>query len=480
MPSPCANHLLLVLGLFSWAGCAPGGPSGPISTPDAGTGIDPPSPDPLTRGAPIASVAIALGTASTAVALDTSGDDFAIEAGGSAAYASGSTVGASVATGALFSAARAGEERVVAAAGGLFALGPNTLVPSTLGEAFLGAPIRRLTSGSSGALFARSLDSLYVYAAGVGRAVHVPGLEVGNAELAFGGPVAGTPALWVTTPTGIAGLVFDGEIVRAYPERAEANGRSLGVDAAGTVWAIAGGRILRRLPEGRWIEETALTDPQGLAVSPDGRGVWIANSEGIWQHRQGVLSRIDPHPAERLVAGEHGLVALEGGQAWLVVPGVELAIFGLSEGETLSRDRIVVADAGGPSLSAEVDGAPIGSQTFRTGLKLLLSLGELGGGAHTLRLRAGALERSVSFHLVDPTVPTWSRDISAIYAAHCAECHNPSGNAHNLSTPDRWRAEIERILAAVREHRMPLPPKAPLDTTTIDQIEAWQAAQYPN
>ena len=482
MLSPSANHLLLVLALFSWAGCAPGGPSGPISNPDAGRGIDPPSPDPLTRGAPIASVAIALGTASTAVALDPAAEPelYAIEAGGSAAYTSGSTVGARVETGALWSAARAGDDRVVAAARGLFTIEAQALVPSPLGEAFREDTIVRLASGAGGTLFARSATALYLYSAGVGRAVHLPGLDVSHAELAFGGPIAGAPALWVTAQSGIAGLVFDGEVVRAYPERPETGGRSLGVDAAGTVWAIAAERLLRRLPEGRWIEESALPAPQVLAVSPDGLGVWSANSEGIWQHHRGVLSRIDANPAERLIAGQEGLVAIAGGQARLILPGVELAIFGLREGETLSAARTVVADAGGPSLSAEIDGTPLVGQPFRTGLKLSLSMSGLGSGAHTLRLRAGSIERSLAFHLVDPDVPTWTRDISAIYQARCAECHNPSGNAHNLSTADRWRAEIDRILSAVREHRMPLPPKAPLEMTTIDQIEAWQAAQYPN
>lgn len=476
MPSPSANHLLLVLALFSWAGCAPSGLSGPITRPDAGAGIDPPSPDPLTRGAPITSVSISLGTASTAVAAE----DFVLEADGRAAYTSGSTVGAAVETGALWSAARVGDEQVVAAERGLFVAGEQALLPSPLGAAFGAEAIARLASGASGALFARSSTSLYLYAAGVGRAVRVPGLDVSSAELAYGGPVAGIPALWVTTPAGIAGLVFDGDEVRAYPERSEAGGRSLGVDAAGTVWAIAAARLLRRLPEGRWIEETALAEPQVLAVSPDGRGVWIANAEGIWQHHQGVLSRIDPSPAERLIAGQEGLVAITSGQARLILPGVELAVFGLGDGETLSAARAVVADAGGRAVSAEVDGAPIAGQPFRTGIKLTLSMSGLSSGPHTLRLRAGPIERSLAFHLVDPAVPTWSRDISAIYQARCAECHNPSGNAHNLSTADRWRGEIDRILSAVREHRMPLPPKAPLDMTTIDQIEAWQAAQYPN
>jgi hypothetical protein len=55
-------------------------------------------------------------------------------------------------------------------------------------------------------------------------------------------------------------------------------------------------------------------------------------------------------------------------------------------------------------------------------------------------------------------------------------CHGPNGYAHPLDTAALWLAEIDEILEAVREERMPRPPETPLPIESIAVIEAWKAA----
>ena len=87
---------------------------------------------------------------------------------------------------------------------------------------------------------------------------------------------------------------------------------------------------------------------------------------------------------------------------------------------------------------------------------------------------AGGLRRLWLGEIVPPAPPTWTLDVEPIYAGHCSPCHGPGKLAHPMYTREHWMAQIDAILAAVTEQRMPQAPYPKLSPATIAVLAAWK------
>ena len=76
-------------------------------------------------------------------------------------------------------------------------------------------------------------------------------------------------------------------------------------------------------------------------------------------------------------------------------------------------------------------------------------------------------------------VPRWSGDVLPLYQSRCDACHGPRGTARRLDDVVTFASQIDLIVAAVRDGRMPLPPNDPLTAAEIDLIERWRDAEFP-
>jgi len=75
--------------------------------------------------------------------------------------------------------------------------------------------------------------------------------------------------------------------------------------------------------------------------------------------------------------------------------------------------------------------------------------------------------------------PTWNADVKPLFEAACEMCHGARSNARRLETRGAFAADIDPILAAVREGRMPLPPNEPLTADDIEMLDRWRRADFP-
>jgi len=267
----------------------------------------------------------------------------------------------------------------------------------------------------------------------------------------------------------------------------------LAVDSYGTLWAASDGGLW-----GRWPDSTqdVLELPfrtLDVAASAESGETWIATDDGLWLHDAGIFRPVDGAPAGELVgvdpvgraliAGEDGLSRLSAGRPLLflgVADGTELADL-----STLHLLPTITESFVG--LTALLDGEAVALDQD-SGWSLQLDPDLLSDGAHELQASADygddePVTASLFFSVGEFIPPTWSAHIEPLFQVECALCHQATagatsaGGGHPIDTLAAWQTEIDGILEAVIEERMPL-NRPPLDDDKIGLIEDWRAGGF--
>lgn len=343
------------------------------------------------------------------------------------------------------------------------------LVPSLIADALAGNPPRRAVRAGDGSLWLASDATLHRFFDGSARQLSPGGLPTTRAELGFGAPVLGQPQTWVASAGRLYAL--DAASATLEPD-APAGVDAFAIDEGGTLWAEAQARLFVRTPAGRWVDQQQPIEGVGAR--------WIARAEGLAFVAEGQLRAVEGVGAGTRILGTHArgaLVRTADGRLLELLPGLQVALRGFEDGATLTASTAVVAYGEGVTL--ELDGVPIGGVPFRGGLRANIPAGTLDEGAHRLVAHSGTEQAQLGFTTRQGGVPTWTLDIEPFFRERCATCHRAGGNAHDLDGLALWRSEIDRILSAVRERRMPLPPSRALSADEISRIDGWKSAGYP-
>lgn len=270
--------------------------------------------------------------------------------------------------------------------------------------------------------------------------------ELGTALSPLNGSVPGVTGLadvgedlWLAGMSGLH-LWRDGQVSAVTPDGLSTDDARIAV-SAGVLW-VASGEALWRLWSDRagWQAEVAVAG----ADHP-----WLAGADAgaAWASDGTTLRRAGASAVAEYAAPEHRGLAAAGAQVWLW------------DAESLWRLK---DDTLWPVQGA---GAPV-------------AVAALGAEAALVATADGLIEVTVG-EPPEPQIPTWSGDVLPIFDGRCDICHGQRGNARRLDDQDSFSSQIDLILAAVREQRMPLPPNDPLTDAEIDLIVRWQEAEFP-
>jgi hypothetical protein len=248
--------------------------------------------------------------------------------------------------------------------------------------------------------------------------------------------------LWLVGERGLH-LWRDGAVSRVNPEGLSTDGARLAA-GAGVLW-VSSGRSLWRLwtEDAGWQAEVALEGVDLTWIAGGAAGVAWA-SDGASLHRAGRQGQ------EEFDAPEHLGLAVAGGDVWLW------------DADSLWR----------------LDGQTLWPIEGVTGPR---SVAALGDGAVIVATADGLIQATVGEPPEPPelVVPTYSGEIAPLFEDSCAICHGERGNARRLDSYEAFSEQIDLILAAVREARMPLPPNEPLGDADIDLLVRWRDADFP-
>ncbi len=395
---------------------------------------------------------------------------------------------------------------LLSAQNGVFVAESGWIIPPPWRDQIKGAAIRGAAVGGGTAWIARDQGVLRVTD---GRLFE---LRI-EAE-----PVTGTTALAVTTGGDAETTLWlaQGSKLRAIAARedgtlqvtaAPLSQKDVGADITALVglaaskkgesmvFAVADGSLFRikgddarRFDVGGGVDEIA-GGGRFLWVRAGARLVQYDADADVWGEATGLGN------AEKLLAADPSGVAWAraAGKTFAVSRGVVPRILGLHQNMRLFDAELVVrasipADLQGAELSFVIDdGQPIKTQgpffslggEEGEGNAKPYSFAALAPGLHTvsavLKLMGGVTtRRSVAFdyHPAAGTVATFEKDIKPIHEARCARCHT-RGPGPDLSTFEKWKASAAKVVASVRDRRMPA--DGPLDPAQIQKIERWAA-----
>jgi hypothetical protein len=348
-------------------------------------------------------------------------------------------------------------------------------------------------------LWIAATNALYLWREEQLSQIRLDDLPTQNAHLAYGAPWQGQAALWLASGSTVYALISTGTVTRAHASLRGFSMDSITVDFEGTVWGLSEGRVLSRSWDNQWTEHTGLGRISGIAGHRDSNQLWIKTEEqGVWSHRQGTFQPIEWEDRSLSLRGvetsTRSFFALPQGQAVLqtaqacfaLTPGRLVDLDGLQEGQLLTATTTVVVQFSDSQL---VDNITVflneeAIEVDQARASFVLKPEALTEGTHRLRIEVDYTDGVTptrlhrSFSVYRRTLPTWSGDILPLFQQKCEVCHGIRGSARLLNEQQLWRSEIERILAALRSGKMPLPPDLPVPAPEIEKIEGWRAGGY--
>jgi len=383
---------------------------------------------------------------------------------------------------------------IVAGDNGFYALESSGLEVSPLSTALPLANVRDLlgVAGPTGKydLWIATNDALHMWRGGRIFRIRPGALPVDNAKLAWGAPVDGKLAVWVASGSVVYGLVVTADGITAQ-QTLDLGGYwtdAMAVDFEGTLWVASNGVLRSRNWEGTWFEHDLIPPVRTIAAHPDANDLWIVTDDGLWHHKRGVFRPVSNAPViDQLVPTPDGTaLAVGGGQVVEVFPGRSLRVAGHVEGARLETITEVTIHPDAPTAVRTVTIAVDGSATQLAGppWSVTLNPDEFEDGQHELTVEvdytdgAPPASAKLTFSVFHQPPPTWSTDIVPLFDDKCALCHGAGATARELQTRALFIDEFERILSAITDGRMPLPPNPPLSPEQVELIIGWRAAGF--
>ena len=339
-------------------------------------------------------------------------------------------------------------------------------------------------------------DGLSLWRAGRLFTMDVGKMPKRKPKLAFGAPYEGAPAIWVASESTVYAVVLSDNEVVIYPDLApedlgQADIDGISVDGEGTLWVLAGGILRSRGFDGQWYQHSFPKNVTTMVGKPRVLTTWFEADEGIWRHQGGIFRKIILVNEVRLLGmseSGYAVVASDSGISRLET-GREVSLEGLDDGVLVNGfTRVIIRPPDSTKIDrieAYLDGGKMDLLPFPW--RVEFDAEDLPDGFHSLVIRViyndGGPEGTarVGFFVGLASTPTWRLEMSFLSQNKCQLCHNPTGgNARDLSSKARWEAEIDNIIGALREGRMPLPPYPNLADSTIDRIELWRDANFPD
>jgi hypothetical protein len=219
-----------------------------------------------------------------------------------------------------------------------------------------------------------------------------------------------------------------------------------------------------------------------VTAHPSRAGAWIAAESGLYREDQGVFHPVNGVPSGTIYLADQDHLWIGGSDGLFRARiGRDPEVIGLREGqlllEPISIGINVAKQETAQSIAVTLDDVPL---PFAETLSL--DPAQLEDGAHVLSITVtyadGDASVQVRFTTFRMGPPTWSTDIAPLFEQRCAMCHASGGVAHLLDDRQLWIDEIDLILLALREARMPLPPNPRLASLEIDRIDGWRAGGF--
>ncbi len=377
---------------------------------------------------------------------------------------------------------------LVAGAEGLFIWNGEALELSPLSAATGSVLDLFAAPGPAGRdLWIHTDDRLSIYRDGTLHHLNLGELPTDVVQISLGPWPGGLAGIWVMTHTELYALAVDGQGVTAWPSLPlEGELTAMAVDGPGAVWLVLDGVLHRRSSAGDWRAFDRLPFvPTQLSAAPDAPDLWLAAEDGtLWHERAGRFSQIIDAPAfDQIGPGAAGAVLLWG-EAGLydARPGAFLGFSGARDGVSILESTVLRLRAspedGLQGITLSLDGAPaepLEGPPYQWTIDPFV----LGDGTHRAVFEAtwqagNTASAALRFGTLAVGPPTWQADIEPLFVDRCNTCHGDGGYAHPLFQMAQWRDDLDRILAAVTDARMPLPPAPALTPEELQLIEGWR------
>ncbi|MBX7101542.1 MAG: hypothetical protein K1X89_27760, partial [Myxococcaceae bacterium] len=411
-----------------------------------------------------------------------------------------------------------GGSALVAAEQGGFLAESGWLIAPAWRDALDGPGLRAVGASASGATWLAHETGLFRLKGGeLAKLTGPDGAITGITALAVGPGLDQAEAVWFARGETVSSAQLDASqawVVRAAGlTSAQLEGGAVALagtspapGTAGQLWVATAHRLFA-LEGGTWSRLDLEETPSAMVGA--GRTVWLRAGDVLYRYDADLKAwgQVEglSGPAVVLAADASGAAWVQvGDKTQAVAPAPLVRAQTLFEAGAVHLPEVVVKVAvpasampsevrfsfdEGPPVSALVKDALAGSGTLQgqlvfsmggfdaAGRDKAFSFAALSQGQHTLLVKAelpGNVESvrrlHFDFRAASEAPVSFAKDLLPIATSRCAKCHT-SGPGHELKTYEQWKAEKDKVAAAVFESRMPA--DGPLDPAQAALIQRW-------
>ena len=376
-------------------------------------------------------------------------------------------------------AALDGGRVLIACEAGLFIPVGGQLAPSPLASAIEGTilDVAAGRAADSLLLWLATSDALYRWRAGSIDEVRFNDAALAGSALR----VDAEGGVWVLSGKRLLSLRSDGAVRVAYELTDAPESKELALDERGHLWVRLDDALYRREPEGTWSWIRFAEPVDQIAASPRAAGAWVRLGQSlVHATTDGFRQLTGTWTATLSAASEGGLFVADDGGLRRLEGGRVILFWGLAVGATVSTPQLVTLAVPDreelETLEVRLDDEEV--EVDAASAEVSLDPSEMSAGLRRLTVHATyagalpALSGELAFQVGQLPAPTWRNDIQPLFETRCAHCHGPTGGAHPLYESRMWRDDIERIVPALREGRMPT--SGALPDSEVELVERWR------